>query len=278
MALFNESEDHDPLFWWQGRPIYAAYLLVIVYVVSMLVTTLFMISKGAHLLSWMIFQSHEVLQGRVWQLLTYGLYNPPSLWFVIDMFMLGWFGREVERSFGRSNFLKFYLCLYLLSPLVLSLIGWWWPLPLQGVAGTFALFIAFATLHPEAPFFFGIAAKWLALILVAMYSLMGLASHSYASLISLWVTAGFAYLYVRHQQGHIALPDFRFWRRKPKLRVLPDYRAPDREGQSEHPMDEMDTLLDKIARSGIGSLTAKERNRLESMRAELLRRRGAGNL
>jgi hypothetical protein len=32
-------------------------------------------------------------------------------------------------------------------------------------------------------------------------------------------------------------------------------------------------LLDKIAQSGIGSLTAKERARLESARAELLKRR-----
>ena len=36
---------------------------------------------------------------------------------------------------------------------------------------------------------------------------------------------------------------------------------------------EVDALLDKIAQSGIGSLTAKERARLESARAELLKRR-----
>ena len=36
---------------------------------------------------------------------------------------------------------------------------------------------------------------------------------------------------------------------------------------------EVDALLDKIAQSGIGSLTEKERARLESARAELLKKR-----
>ena len=38
-------------------------------------------------------------------------------------------------------------------------------------------------------------------------------------------------------------------------------------------MAEMDALLDKIARSGLASLTAKERARLNAARAELLRKK-----
>jgi hypothetical protein len=37
-------------------------------------------------------------------------------------------------------------------------------------------------------------------------------------------------------------------------------------------MAEVDALLDKIARSGIRSLTAEERARLEAARADLLKR------
>ena len=37
---------------------------------------------------------------------------------------------------------------------------------------------------------------------------------------------------------------------------------------------EMDRLLDKIAQSGIGSLTSAERSRLEKARQELLKREG----
>jgi hypothetical protein len=42
---------------------------------------------------------------------------------------------------------------------------------------------------------------------------------------------------------------------------------------SKDATSEVDALLDKIAQSGIGSLTAQERARLESARAELLKRR-----
>jgi hypothetical protein len=37
-------------------------------------------------------------------------------------------------------------------------------------------------------------------------------------------------------------------------------------------MTEIDALLDKIAHSGLSSLTAKERARLEAARADLLKR------
>jgi hypothetical protein len=275
MSLFNESEDHEPLFWWHGRPVYVAYLLVIIFVVSLLATSLAMATKVEHHLAGMIFQSRDVLAGKVWQVFTYGFYNPPSLWFVLDMFMLGWFGRELERHFGRRGFLKFYLAVYLLTPLLLTLIGVWWPMGLAGVTGTFALFIAFATLQPDAPFFFGIAAKWLAVVLVAINTLQSLAGHAYASLISLWATVGFAYTAVRLHQGRINLPELRFWRRGPKLRVLPDLPlTEERENVTAKSSNDMDVLLDKIACSGINSLTTKERARLEAMRTDLLKRRG----
>jgi len=41
-------------------------------------------------------------------------------------------------------------------------------------------------------------------------------------------------------------------------------------------MAEVDALLDKIAQSGIGSLTTKERAKLDAARAELLKRESAG--
>ena len=57
------------------------------------------------------------------------------------------------------------------------------------------------------------------------------------------------------------------FRPKPKFRVLP---SPDAR-ESTAPSD-MDALLDKIAKSGMASLTAKERARLEAARAELLKK------
>lgn len=230
------------------------------------------------LLAALVFDSSLVLRGEVWRAVTYGLVNTPSLFFVLDMAMMIWFGREVERNFGRRTFLIFYGCLYLLTPLLFTLIGLRTPMFLQGETGTFAVFIAFAVLYPEAPLFFALTAKWVALILVAIYTLIDLNYHSWISLISLWSTTGFAFAFTRFQQGRISLPRLNLFRRRPKLRVLPDLPAEKKRSTSKNgeapytSMAEIDTLLDKIAQSGMGSLTAKERAKLDAARDELLKR------
>ncbi|MBP6506700.1 MAG: rhomboid family intramembrane serine protease [Opitutaceae bacterium] len=273
------SDDHQPLTWLNGHAIYAAHYLVVVFVASMLLTTVLMAFKVGFLWSWLPFTSAGVLRGEVWRLFTYGLVNPPSLWFVVDMFMIVWFGRELEKFFGRRIFLRFYICLYLLTPLLYTLIGVWRPMQLVGETGAFALFIAFATLYPNAVMLFNLLAKWVAFILVGLYSLMALSGRDLFGLVSLWVTVGFAYAFVRYEQGALTLPALpRFnnpFRRKPQFRVLPDL-------PSDHPrtakqgadeaMAEVDALLDKIARSGFASLTADERAKLEKGRASLLKK------
>ncbi|MGH7956815.1 MAG: rhomboid family intramembrane serine protease [Opitutaceae bacterium] len=268
--------------WLRGYPLYAAHFIVLLFVVSMLATTLTLAIPAARgVPGWLTFNSIQVLEGQVWRMLTYGLVNPPSLWFVIDMFMLVFFGRELEKFFGRRTFLILYGSLYFLTPVLFTLIGLFRPMSLMGESGAFALFIAFATLYPNVALLFNILAKWVAIILVGIYTLMNLASNDWTGLISLWSTVAFAFGFVRHQQGMITLPKFRFPQRKPKLRVLPDPVPNKKTTLTSHSarenatMAEVDALLDKIATSGISSLTAKERAKLEAAREGLMKR-GAG--
>jgi hypothetical protein len=187
------------------------------------------------------------------------------------MVMIVWFGREVEKVYGRNKFLAHFALLYLAPPLALTLVGLKMPTVLVGEAGGFGLFIAFATIYPNVSFFFGILARWLAIILVALYSLIALSQRDLASLISLWATSALAFAFVRQQQGRIEWPSFR--------------RAPDsvperRPGTTSRPassarsdsMAEIDALLDKIAASGIHSLTPKERAKLDAAHAEMKNR------
>jgi hypothetical protein len=273
---YETSDEHRPVMWLQGYPVYAAHFLVLVFVASMLITTLLNLFGVGALLNGLVFTSGQVLHGEVWRVVTYGLVNPPSLPFVIDMAMMFWFGREVERSFGRRSFLIFYGCLYLLTPLLFTLIGLWTPMAVTGETGAFAIFIAFATLHPNAPIFFTLLAKWVATILVGIYTLIALNNRDLIALVSLWATTGFAFAFVRYQQGHIALPRLNLFRRGPKLRVLPDLKqekAPAAKSERHaSTMAEVDALLDKIAQSGMNSLTAKERAKLDAARADLLKR------
>lgn len=277
----DPSDDHQPLTWLNGHAIYGAHYLVVVFVASMLVTTLLMAFKVAFLWNWLPFTSDDVLRGEVWRVVTYGLVNPPSLWFVVDMFMIVWFGRELEKFFGRRIFFRFYAGLYLLTPLLFTAIGGWRPMTLVGETGSFALFIAFATLYPNAVMLFNILAKWVALILVGIYTLIALSNRDLVALISLWATCGFAYAFVRYEQGVLRLPAFprlgNPFRRKPQFRVLPDLppAAPRRARDDAVQTAEVDALLDKIARSGLASLTTQERAKLESHR-DALRKKHSG--
>jgi membrane associated rhomboid family serine protease len=273
----SPSEEHQPMTWLHGHAIYAAHLIVVVLVASLLVTTILMGFQNYTLLHWLHFNSALVLDGQVWRVFTYGLWNQPSLSFVIDMFMIVWFGREVEKFFGRGKFLFLYGAIYLLSPLALTAVGTWFPYQLTGERGAFALFVAFATLYPSVPVFFNILAKWLAIVLVGLYSLMSIANHDHAGLISLLSTCGFAFAFVRYEQGAITLPKLRLRRRKPRLRVLPDLpkqfvAAPT--AKQVATMAEVDALLDKIAKTGMASLTPKERAKLEAAREGLMKRGG----
>jgi hypothetical protein len=274
---WGSSEEHQPVMWLRGYPLYAAHFIVFLFVLAMVATTLMQAIPAARgIPGWLTFSSVQVLEGQVWRVFTYGLVNPPGLWFVIDMFMLVFFGRELEKFFGRRTFLILYGSLYFLTPILFTLIGLIRPMSLVGESGAFALFIAFATLYPNVTLLFNVLAKWVAIVLVGIYTMMRLAANDWAGLISLWSTVGFAFGFVRFQQGLITLPKIRFSRR-PKLRVLPDPIAKKtslaaKSVREDATMAEVDALLDKIATSGISSLTAKERARLEAAREGLMKR------
>jgi membrane associated rhomboid family serine protease len=266
------------MMWLQGHAIYAAHFIVVIFSGSMLANALL---RGMHqefLLQWLPFTSAQVLKGEVWRILTYGLVNQPSLMFVVNMFMLAWFGRELEKFFGRRQFLVFYGSLYLFTPLLFTLIGLWVPMNLAGSVGAFGVFIAFATLYPGAVMMFNILAKWLALLLVGIYTLISLSDRDWVGMFTLWATTGFAFIYIRYQQGHFALPNWRIPRGNTALRALPDLPVEKPvafRGSKDASMVEIDALLDKIARSGISSLTAKERARLDEARMNLLTKKNS---
>lgn len=276
----SPSDEHSPVTWWRGHPVYAAHFIVALYVLSLIVTGLLLAFGVTFPVDWLSFQSPLVLKGQVWRIFSFGAVNVPSpdLRFVFDMVYFAWFGREVERTIGRRRFLGLYAAIYFLSPVLLTLLGLTgWQSALAGEIGALAVFVAFATFFPNVPLFLNISAKWAAIILVGIYTLVDLAYHDVSGLVSLWSTCGFAYAFVRHHRGEFSLPSLKLWRPKPKLRVLPD--LPAKKAQSARAADEgspaeIDALLDKIAQSGYASLTPKERAKLESHSQSLKKNSG----
>lgn len=270
-----QDEQQQPVMWLREFPVYAAYLLVIVFVASMVATTVLLAVNLEGLLAWLPFSSTQVLKGQAWRVLTYGLLNPPSIGFAVNMAMIVWFGREVEKFLGRGKFLGLYACLYFLPPLLLIPLGLLLPTQLAGESGALAVFVAFAAIYPNSAVFFGMLSKWVAAALVGIYSLMALAYHDWSMGISLWITAGFACLFIRHHQGLLALPQLRLLKAAPTARdqlAAEGARARAANPGKERPMAEVDALLDKIALSGMASLTPKERAKLDSARDYLARK------
>ena len=233
-------------------------------------------------LSWLVpalaFSSSAVFQHfAFWQFASYPLLHPPDIWFLVEMFMLFSFGREVEKFIGRSAFLALYLMLLLIVPCSLMAVGWFSPVEYFGSGALhFAVFIAFATLYPNVDLLLSIKAKWVAWALLAVSSLQALAYHDWVRLFVLWLSAGAAWLFIERLRKGLDFSPIAFVRRKlfarkvaaSPLRVV--RHAPREEGDA---MEAIDPILDKIAKTGLASLSAREREQLERARKALIEKR-----
>lgn len=264
------SDDYQPVGWMGRYPIHVTTLLVLTHVICMIIGCLLIAVGAGSFLGVLTFDSAQVLHGgRLWQFATYALVHSPSalIWFAIEMYMLFAFGQEVERFIGRRAFIGLYLLLLLVPPLLLTVWGLWQRTGLAGSATIhFAIFIAFAAIYPNVELFLRIMAKWVALIFVAAYSLQLLAYHGWAELAVLWLSVALAYGFVRRRGTG---PELAWltqwisrWRSKRSLSVVPRPTAR-RAVKAENIYDSIDPLLEKISKSGYGSLTASERRALD---------------
>jgi membrane associated rhomboid family serine protease len=273
------SDDYQPVAWMGRYPIHAPTLLVITHVACMILACFLLAFGQGGVLDLLSFDSAQVLRaGRVWQLLTYAFVHPPSglLWFAVEMYMLFAFGREVERFIGRRAFLVLYALLLLIPSVFLLFWGAWQRVGLAGSSAIhFGIFIAFATIYPNVELFLRIMAKWVALIFVGGYSLNLMAYHGWPDLAVLWlsvgIASGFIYLHNAGLELNWLTGWTSRWRSRRALHVVPPpskRRTPDQEDI----YDAIDPVLEKISRSGIGSLTASERRALDRARNSLLKK------
>jgi hypothetical protein len=212
--------------------------------------------------------------GFIWQLVTHPLLNLPSFFYIFGLFFLYGFGIGVETYLGRSVFIKLVALLCLVPALISTL--WWLALDVSAGYGgeqnlAIGIFIAYATLYPNAEYWNWITMKWLAFAGLSLCALMYFPAHDWFGLSILLAMAGAAHLYVRYERGHFTLPDLRFWKRTPRFRVVRPEPESGRSRSSDE-ADVIDPLLEKIARNGIASLTAAERAKLEEARAALIRK------
>ena len=276
------SDDYQPVAWVGRYPVHVATLLVAVHSMIMVITCFLMAFGSAAFLNLLVFDSAQVLgMGHVWQIVTYAFVHAPYsgsalLWFAVEMYMLFVFGREVERFIGRNAFIILYALLLCVPTIFLTVGG---ILTRLGLAGSgalhFGVFIAFATIYPSAVMFLRIQAKWVALVLAAIGTLGALAGRDWSSITVLWVSIATGFLFIRFRGIG---PELVWWdnlkstlRPKPKFHVVPKASSR-RVIDPADDLDSIDPVLEKISRSGIGSLTASERRALDRARARLLKK------
>ena len=274
------SDDYRPVAWMGRYPVDVTTMLVGLHVATAILTAILVAFGGGAILAYLQFDSAAIWSGgQLWRLFTYAFVHAPTpmdlLWLAVEMYMLFMFGREVERFLGRRAFIALYLVLLLLPAVVLTLLSFWTPTTFgTSTALHFALFVAFATIYPNVQLFMRIAAKWVALIFIAIGTLSALAAHHWQTLVVLWTSVGAAFLFIEWSG---AGPEFAWWSAlktrfepKPKYRVVPKMR-PTRPAESDDVYASIDPILDKISKFGIGSLTASERRQLNRERERLLK-------
>ncbi len=213
-------------------------------------------------------------RGFAWQPITY-MFLHSGIWHIlINLFILWFFGREVEYFIGPKYFTRLYFGAGIAGAALWLAFNFNSSVPVLGAsAAVLGCVIAFATLFPDREvtllvFFVlpvTLKAKYLALVAIA-FDVVPLLQGTDSNVAHLAHLGGAAlgYLYIK-QLGYGAMPRWLLWLQGMGARLKPRRRPPPRElSPDEYMREQVDPILDKIAREGMQSLTRHERKILES--------------
>jgi len=281
MALLSSFNEDRPVTYFRGYPVYCATILTVTYAIGVL-ATFFAKAFGSWdlIVSLLAFDSNRsILGGQIWQIVTYSFIDIPSFFTIIGLIFLYVSAVEIEKYIGKRRFLTLYAVIVLIPVVTLTALGLATTTPILYFGQTqimIGLFIAFCTLYPGVQWGGFLTAKWVAIGSLVISSLVDLSSSAWISLGELWLISGFSFGYIRFLQRGGELPSFHFAvRKRPNLCVVPKPKPRSRAPAipaGEGGTAEIDQLLEKISKHGLGSLTAQERDALQRAREKLLRR------
>lgn len=239
--------------------------------------------------------SDDVRGGQVWRLVTWLFYNEPSIWTVITIAILWYFGRELEGILGRARFGVLLLLLTVVPGIVATFVD----SPLFGIELVqLGVFLVFVSENPFARFFFGIPGWVIGAVIVGIQFLQYLGDRREDLILVLIATIATAGITARTMGLAQSLPwipalpigqirPTKARRAKPSRRttrgggdvVSGPWSASGRSGPSrveslpqppvspDHLADQaaLDHLLDKISAAGMDGLSADEKRRLNEL-------------
>ena len=144
----------------------------------------------------------KVLEGQVWRIVTWPFVNEPSIWAVVSLALLWYFGSEIERLLGRNRFAIFLLLVTVIPGVVGTLID----LPQAGIRPIeMAVFLLFVVEYPFVRFFFGIPAWAIGAVILGIEILQLLSEGNEKGMLFLFVVLAVAALDGAHD-GPAAQP------------------------------------------------------------------------
>ena len=272
-----------PLGKWNGLPIYLTTIITAVFVIG-LVGTAILTAVGSPFVGWFIFAMPLRPPWTLWRLLSYVFIGPVNFFTPFSILFFYWMSVGIETHLGRGVLTRLLVLLILVVPAVAAF--WWWGLGVKTDSSVVynymlnsGLLVAFATLYPNTEAWGWVPFKWIAFACIFCGSLMLMADHSWHGIAELWISCAIGFAYIQHSK-ELEHDDYespllrvkQLFRRKPKLRVVPAPSTSQYRAVLDEPESELDVLLDKIAKSGMGSLTAKEKATLEKAREALMRK------
>ncbi|MFP5415611.1 MAG: rhomboid family intramembrane serine protease [Actinomycetes bacterium] len=271
MAAFNVSRDHSGDAWFRiGRlDVTSTMLLVLLGAIGVVLSAFApgLVNAGA-------FVPGRVITGEAWRVVTWAFVEQISLWSVLTLVLLWYFGTDLERQVGRTSMASLYAGMWITLTITTFVLGIVFA-PEQRLFGLngiqFLVLLLWIAENPRRPFFFGIPAWAIGAVLVAVQILGFIASRDISGLLSLIISFAICAGLAKRAglfSGASWIPTARPSAKAPRGARPPKVsRSAQREEQRRmSDSDRLDQLLEKISAEGIHSLSASERKELERLR------------
>lgn len=206
--------------------------------------------------------SAKVSQLWIWQILTYSFLHGDFFHLLLNMLPLWMFGSELENFWGSEIFLKFYLFACSMGGILTYVVNFWWNqgIVLGAPGGIYGLLVAYAMIWPNREILFMMIFPLKAKYFVGIIMLLILFSQGKGNVAHMAHLGGAigGFLFVQYYEMFRNLFSWNFSiSRSIQRRKMKKYQE-----EMElrlHAKEKVDELLEKISRTGMNSLSRKEK-------------------
>jgi hypothetical protein len=276
MALFKD--EFAPVFYFQGYPVYWTTLFTALHSVCFLIGAILL---GSNYGFFFLFTSVSPSTfPYLWTLLTNPFFDPyyyqgsglGCLYFLWMTFIFYDCGMNVERHMGGKSFVQLYFFTIIIPSIVVAIFCQFFPLVLCGIFPlTFGALVANATIFPDSESRFGISMLVFCWILIIVNSALDFAVHDIGALIGFWVASFTAYCCMRLGGAGRGMDFLVEWKER-GVQAKREKQAIIRVVKKQDAEATLDSVLEKISRRGMASLTPSERAILQKASSDLQKR------